>query len=401
MVNDGLLGRFLNGDVTVEQLEEQIRKEEPKLHAWVELRREVSSVDGPLKGVPYGVKDIVETRGYRSTYGSPLFGGRISDRDAALVELLRSKGAVIMGKTQTTSFAYFDPAPTRNPRNPAHTPGGSSSGSAAAVAAGMVPFAIGTQTQGSIIRPASYCGITGFKPTFNTLPVDGIMPFAPSLDTPGFMTQTALDMRTLWRALGHHVSEDYAESYGMIEYQVDPEMQETFRHAVQVLGNYGCKINRFPPPPSWPLLTDAVVLLQTYEGARSLEPLYSKHGNAIGTKLAQLVRDGLAMSEGQYQDALGLIRMGQQEMAKVFQTYPVILSAAAMGPAPSGLASTGSPRCNAAWTGLHTPAITIPIPVGEQLPMGLQMAASPGDDGLLIATACHCYALLAAGGHQV
>jgi Asp-tRNA(Asn)/Glu-tRNA(Gln) amidotransferase A subunit family amidase len=264
----------------------------------------------------------------------------------------------------------------------------------------MIPFAIGTQTQGSIIRPASFCGITGFKPTFNTLPVEGIMPFAPSLDTAGFMTETALDMRALWSALGHNVPSTYAESYGMIEYSVEPEMQEAFRHAVQVLGNYGCQIRRFPPPPSWALLTDAVVMIQTYEGARSMEPHYINHGNAIGLKLAQLVRDGLAMSEGQYTDALGILRLARQEMAEVFQTYPVILSAAAPGPAPSGLASTGSPRCNAAWTGLHTPAITIPIPVGEQLPMGLQMAASPNQDGLLISTAAHCFALLAAGGAQ-
>ena len=400
MVNNGLLARFLNGDVTVEQLEDRIRKEEPRLHAWVEIRLESSTQDGPLKGVPYGVKDIVETNGYRTTYGSALFADHVSDRDAALIEVLRSKGAVIMGKTQTTSFAYFDPAPTRNPRNTAHTPGGSSSGSAAAVASGMVPFAIGTQTQGSIIRPASFCGITGFKPTFGALPVQGIMPFAPMLDTAGFMTETALDLRALWAALGHDVSSPYADSYGMIESPVDPEMQEAFRHAVQVLGNYGCKIKRITPPPSWQLLTDAVVLIQAYEGARSMEPHFLKHGSAIGVKLAQLVRDGLAMSSQQYDDARGVLLQCRQDMAEVFETFPVILSAAAPGPAPSGLAFTGSPRCNAPWTGLHTPAMTIPIPVGEHLPMGLQMTAAPGQDALLIATGCHCFALLAAGGAQ-
>jgi Asp-tRNA(Asn)/Glu-tRNA(Gln) amidotransferase A subunit family amidase len=400
MVNNGLLARFLSGDVQLEQLEERIRKEEPRLHAWVEIRLESSAQEGPLKGVPYGAKDIVETKGYGTAYGSALFAGHVSDRYAALIELLRSKGAVMMGKTQTTSFAYFDPAPTRNPRNPAHTPGGSSSGSAAAEASGMVPFAIGTQTQGSIIRPASFCGITGFKPTYNTLPVDGIMPFAPTLDTAGFMTETALDMRALWAALGYEVDAEPADSYGMIEFSVDPEMQEAFRHAVQVLGNYGCKIRRITPPPSWQLLTDAVVLIQTYEGARSMEPHYTKHGNAIGAKLSQLVRDGLAMPVQQYEDALGVLNLARHDMAEVFETFPVILSPAAPGPAPSGLAFTGNPRCNAPWTGLHTPAMTIPIPVGDQLPMGLQMAAATGHDAQLIATACHCFALLAAGGSQ-
>jgi Asp-tRNA(Asn)/Glu-tRNA(Gln) amidotransferase A subunit family amidase len=167
-----------------------------------------------------------------------------------------------------------------------------------------------------------------------------------------------------------------------------------------VLGNYGCKIRRITPPPSWQLLTDAVVLIQTYEGARSMEPHYTKHGNAIGAKLSQLVRDGLAMPVQQYEDALGVLNLARHDMAEVFETFPVLLSPAAPGPAPSGLAFTGNPRCNAPWTGLHTPAMTIPIPVGDQLPMGLQMAAATGHDAQLIATACHCFALLAAGGSQ-
>ncbi|MBL8179193.1 MAG: amidase [Bryobacterales bacterium] len=398
MPNPGLLSRMLSAEAHIPQLLDCIRSEEPRLHAWTEIRLEDHNLPGPLQGIPYGAKDIVETAGYTTSYGSHLYSSNVSTADAALISLLRSKGARLMGKTQTTSFAYFDPAPTRNPHDPAYTPGGSSSGSAAAVAKGMVPFAIGTQTQGSIVRPASYCGVTGFKPTFGALPVDGIMPFAPSLDTPGFFTQTAMDMRLLWSALSFPVDAPLPDTFGMVEFDVEPEMQEMFRHAIQILGQLGCRIQRCPLPPAWHDALHAVPLIQTYEGARSMRLRYETHGNAIGAKLAQLVRDGLAMPESQYRDALAALQSAKQQMAGLFQTFPVILSAAAPGPPPKGLASTGSPRCNAIWTGLHTPAISIPIPVAPQLPMGLQMAAAPGNDALLISAAAHCYALLHSQG---
>lgn len=394
MPTPGLLARMLSDEAPLEELLDRIRAEEPRLHAWVQVRLEEHDGAGPLRGIPYGAKDIVETKGYITAYGSPLYAGHTGTEDATLIQMLRGKGARLMGKTQTTSFAYFDPAPTRNPRNPAHTPGGSSSGSAAAVATGMVPFAIGTQTQGSILRPASYCGVTGFKPTFDTLPTAGIMPFAPSLDTAGFFTQTAMDMHLLWSALGFPVESELPETYGMIEFDVEPEMQEMFRHAVQILGQLGCRIKRFQLPSSWDAAMRAVPLIQTYEGARSMELRYREHGNAIGAKLAQLVREGLAMPEGEYRAALASLEECRRQMDALFETFPVILSAAAPGPPPAGLGSTGSPRCNAIWTGLHTPAIAIPIPAGEQLPMGLQMTAAKGNDAQLIAAAAHCYALL-------
>lgn len=398
MANTGMLARCIAGEVNAEYFEERIRKEEPRLHAWVETRLESHSTGGPLKGVPYGAKDIVEARGYRTTYGSALFADHISSEDAALVELLRSKGALLLGKTQTTSFAYFDPAPTRNPHKPDHTPGGSSSGSAAAVAAGMAPFAIGTQTQGSIIRPASFCGVVGIKPTFDLLPVKGIMPFAPSLDTAGFFTQTALDLRLLWQALGNGVDSGLPPVYGMIEPPVDPEMHEAFLEAIQSLSQYGCVVKRADPPESFEQALNAVRLIQTYEGARTLEETYKRHGAAVGRKLAQLIQDGLAMPEEPYREALEVLVKARREMAALFETYPVILSPAAPGPAPFGLGFTGDPRCNAAWTGLHVPVISIPMPVAEDaLPMGLQMAAGANQEALLIAAACHCQALLTAG----
>ena len=182
---------------------QRIQTLDPKIQAWVQVAPQPALGDGPLAGIPFGAKDIMETRGLSTEYGSPIYKGRLGSTDAAIVTSLRRRGAILVGKTHTTAFAYRTPAPTRNPRNLEHTPGGSSSGSAAAVAAGMVPFALGTQTRGSILRPASYCGVTGFKPTYGLVPIDGVLPYAKSLDTVGFFTHTPADMLALWEAMGH------------------------------------------------------------------------------------------------------------------------------------------------------------------------------------------------------
>src|SRR5712692_6331089 len=177
---------------------QRIRGADAKIQAWVVVAPQKPLGNGPLRGIPFGVKDIYETENLATEFGSPVYAGRKGTRDAALVRDLRERGAVVLGKTHTAAFALRDPAPTRNPSNLEHTPGGSSSGSAAAVAAGMVPFALGTQTLGSVLRPASFCGICGFKPSFGLLSSEGVMPFAPSLDTVGLFTATAADMAELW-----------------------------------------------------------------------------------------------------------------------------------------------------------------------------------------------------------
>lgn len=395
MPQPGLLTQFLNGDVTLPALLERIQQKDKLLHCWTEVRPEEPAPEGALQGAPYGAKDIFEANGYHTSYGSPLYADHVSDSDAGLITMLRGAGARLIGKTHTTAFAYYDPAPTRNPHKTAHTPGGSSSGSAAAVAAGMVPFALGSQTQGSVVRPASFCGVIGLKPTFGVLPLDGVMPFAPSLDTAGVFTQTALDLRLLWQSLGFPVDSDIPEQYGLIEYEVSPEMQEFFRAAVQTLSHYGCRIKRFPVPPNFARALEAVRTINQYEGARTHQLRYQEHGAAIGVKLSMLVKEGLQITGDRYQEALGVLAAARQEMAEVFETFPVILSPAAPGPAPAGLSSTGDPRCNAPWTGLHVPALTIPMPVAKDfLPMGMQMTAASGKEALLIAAATHCQALL-------
>jgi Asp-tRNA(Asn)/Glu-tRNA(Gln) amidotransferase A subunit family amidase len=364
----------------------RIREHDPQVQAWVEVNPQPAAGDGPLRGIPFGVKDIFETAGLATEYGSPLYKGRKGNQDAALVKVLRERGAVMVGKTQTTAFAYFDPAPTRNPRNPAHTPGGSSSGSAAAVALGMVPFALGSQTQGSVVRPASFCGVTGFKPTRGLLPLEGVLPFAPSLDTAGLFTQTPADMQILWERMGYPAPRDPATRLGLAEElleAVDPPMHKAVRAAAARLGARPVKL-----PARFRELLPAVRLINDYEGARTHHARWREHGDRIGRKLAELVERGLAIPGEEYQVVLATLRQVADAMAPVFRDTPVMLSPAAVGPAPRGLESTGDPRMNSPWTALGTPAITVPLPVPEgDLPLGLQMTAARGADGLLLATA--------------
>jgi Asp-tRNA(Asn)/Glu-tRNA(Gln) amidotransferase A subunit family amidase len=322
---------------------------EPEIRAWVDIAAQPATADGPLRGIPFGAKDIFETRGLATEYGSPLYAGRKGTEDAALVTLLRSRGAILLGKTQTTAFASFDPAPTRNPRVPGHTPGGSSAGSAAAVAAGMVPFAIGTQTLGSVVRPASYCGVCGFKPTYGRIPFDGALPFAPSLDTVGFFANSAREMQWLWENLGLDDGRRLT----------DP------------------RIATWDSPPAD--LVQAAFLVNRYEGARTHAERYREFGERLGRRLAALIREGLATSMTEYRAALALIAGRTEE---IFKAHDFILSPAATGPAPAGFDSTGDPAMNAPWTALGAPAITVPRRVSP--PIGLQIAAAPGNDAALL-----------------
>jgi Asp-tRNA(Asn)/Glu-tRNA(Gln) amidotransferase A subunit family amidase len=351
-----------------------IREQDAEVQAWVEVNPQEPLGHGPLDGIPFGAKDIYETRGLATEYGSPLYAGRKGERDAALVEDLRRRGAVLLGKTHTTAFAYFDPAPTRNPRAPGRTPGGSSSGSAAAVAAGMVPFALGSQTQGSVLRPAAFCGVTGFKPTFGVLPLDGVLPFAPSLDTAGLFTETADDMRVLWERMGHPVDREHPWRLGV--------SASLGGQAVP-----GFAVDRIELPPVFAELLPAARLINDYEGARTHEERWKQYGERIGERLAQLVREGLAIPAEKYQAALATVARAKREMAEVFRTTPVIMTPAATGPAPLGLATTGDPRMNAPWTALGVPAISVPLPVGDAPPLGLQLTADAGRDAMLLAVA--------------
>ena len=375
---------------------DRIASLDPSIHAWVQVSPQRPTGDGPLSEIPFAAKDIIETRGLSTEWGSPVYRGRIGTGDAAIVTELRRRGAILLGKTHTTAFAYRTPAPTRNPRNLAHTPGGSSSGSAAAVAAGMVPFALGTQTRGSVLRPASYCGITGFKASYGLLSLEGVLALAPGLDTLGFFTHTADDMLALWEAMGHPTGRDEEVVLGAPDPvpDVEPAMAAAFRDTLSRLRRAGASIRPLDLSDMLNKLADASNTIQSYEAARFHEARFKEHGDRLAD-LANLVREGLAMPAARYEAANRYVAECKTRVNEMYRTTPVILVPAATGPAPMGLTTTGDPRMNAPWTALGTPAISIPMPVGGALPLGLQLTAEYGQDARVIRTAVRLQRMLA------
>jgi len=386
-------GDWLHADAKARQrgLEsclERIREMDPSVHAWVQVQPQPSIAVGPLSGIPFGVKDIIEAQNLVIEYGSPIYQGRQSSGDAAIVHKIRSLGAIVMGKTHTAAFAYRTPAPTRNPRNLEHTPGGSSSGSAAAVAAGMVPFALGTQTLGSVLRPASYCGVTGFKPSYGWVSTEGVLPFSKTLDTLGLFTNTPADMLELWESLGNAIGRDGEVAVGAPEpmLDVEPEMATAFQSAISLLRRRGISVQPVRISAILHQLQEEARIVMFYEGARFHKQRFEQYGAQL-QDLADLVREGLHISDQRYQEALSTIAQGKQRISGVFKTTPIILTPAATGPAPLGLASTGDSRMNSPWTALGTPAISIPLPVSAGLPLGLQLTAEHGQEARVLHTA--------------
>ena len=379
---------------TVASCLERIEALETSVHAWVQVQPQPATLDGPLSGVAFGAKDIIETLGLSTEYGSSIYKGRVGTTDAGIVRVLRGRGAILLGKTQTTAFAYRTPPPTRNPRNLAHTPGGSSSGSAAAVACGMAAFALGTQTQGSVLRPASYCGVTGFKPSFGFLPMDGVLPFAKSLDTLGLFTQTPAEMAVLWRAMGYDVTSVDDGPIGFVEPTppVEPEMRVAFESAVARLRAMGCRLEPVDLTDMLARLMDANTTIMSYEGARVHQRRYEEHGSRL-EHLADLVCAGLQITDADYDDARRYVDRSREVVGALFESTPIVVLPAATGPAPHGLSWTGDARMNAPWTALGVPAISIPLPV-EGLPLGLQIVANVGDDARVLRAAVQLYALL-------
>ena len=373
----------------LQQCLQRIRELEPSIHAWVQVQPEQPTGDGPLSEIPFGVKDIVETKGMATEYGSPLYKGRVGTEDAAIIREMRGRGAILLGKTVTTAFAYRTPGPTRNPRNLEHTPGGSSSGSAAAVAAGMVPFTIGEQTRGSMLRPASFCGVTGFKPTHDLLPMEGVLPLAKSLDTLGLYTHTPADMIALWKALGKPSGSEEQLAFAAPEPvpECDPEMSNAFRQAITLLRRSRVTIKAIDIADLLKKLVEAGDVIEAYEGSRVHEARLKEFGDRLDPAIANLVRNGLKIPAERYDEAKRSISENRTRFAEIFKSTPVILTPAAVGPAPLGLSTTGDPRMDAPWTALGTPAISIPMPVASGLPLGLQLTADLGQDSRVLRAA--------------
>ncbi len=252
----------------------------------------------------------------------------------------------------------------------------------------MVPFAIGTQTSGSTIKPASYCGVTGFKPTFGLLSLDGVLPYSQSLDTLGFFTQTPADMLLLWDAMGHPTGRDEDFPVGVPEPmpKVEPEMTARFRNAISSLRKLGISCQPVDISAMLVKLDAAQHTVAFYEGARVHQQRFNEYGDRLGY-LAGLVREGLQISEGRYDEAKSVISDGRVRMTEMYKETPVILVPAATGEAPLGISYTGDSRMNTPWTALGTPAISVPMPVGNGLPLGLQLTAAPGQDARVLRTA--------------
>ena len=350
---------------------------------------------GPLHGIPIGIKDIFSTRGMRTTMGSPLFANHVPTHDAAVVHRLREAGAVILGKTVTTEFAALDPGPTRNPWNRRHTPGGSSSGSAAAVAARMCLAATGTQTAGSIGRPAAFCGIVGLMPTASRVSREGVFPNAWTLDHVGAFARTVDDVSIVTSAMSGKplvispaldirdvhigvVGEFFREN-------TDPAAWDVHDQLMHRLSDAGVKVRQLSLPPTFGKAVAALRTIMRVELGAVHTELHAEHREAYGANLRGLVESGLLISATDYIRARRLRRLYQLEMQRLFSRCDVILSPGARGTALLGLSSTGDPTISAPWTLADFPTLSLPIGLGPgHLPIGVQLSAQPLDEDRLV-----------------
>ncbi|MFE4539328.1 amidase [Streptomyces scopuliridis] len=379
---------------------------EPGLRAWVRVdadrarARAERAPDGPLCGVPFGVKDIIDVAGLPTECGSPLRRGRIAEADAWLVQRLRAAGAVPLGKTVTTEFAYFHPGPTHNPHQPEHTPGGSSSGSAAAVAAGVVPLALGSQTAGSLTRPASFCGVAGYVPATGAWPMAGFTGLSPTLDAPGLLAAGTSTLATAVEA----VDNTRAERPGSIRVllwpgteltDIDPAMLAALEHAGQALVKAGARTAGPALPVSTTELAHTHAVVMAYEAARALD-VEAQRPESLSAPLNELLARGRDTSTADYEAALAVRAVSRAKvLALLRDDADVILGPAAPGPAPRGLDATGTPVLSRPWQLLGLPVATVPghrDPNG--LPLGLQLIGHPDRAGLLLGIARHMEALI-------
>jgi len=394
----------LSSSALVQSCLDHIATREPVVHAWANLNpaaamaqaraRDAEAALGALHGIPVAVKDVIDVAGVPTGMGSPIYDGYVPFADAASVAALRSAGAVILGKTVTAEFAGVSPGPTTHPAAPDRTPGGSSSGSAAAVADHMVPVALGTQTGGSIIRPAAFCGVVGFKPSFGTINRAGLKFAAESFDTIGMMARDVDDVALVWRALVGTATaplgtpETPPRLLVFRGHQWDraaPETRAAIERTVCRLRDRGVGIEELPVPAGFAELSNARVVINGYERARSLAWEAHHHAERLSGAMLRVVTDGWTYSYDDYVAAIRLAETWRMRMADLFGGHDAILAAAVNGEAPRGLASTGDASFQEVWSLLHLPAITLPLAAGPSgLPVGVQLVGRRLDDSRLL-----------------
>ena len=399
----------------LESLLARIEELEPRLDAWVTvdvegarkvakiLTREAKNGDlrGLLHGIPVGIKDIYDTMGLKTTMGSPIYADHVPDRDAVIVTKLREAGAVILGKTETTEFAYLDPAPTRNPWNTGHTPGGSSSGSAAAVAAKMCPLAFGTQTGGSVMRPASFCGVTAIKPTHDLLSREGIYPQSWSLDHVGFMARSVEDLKLTLGALTGVETQPRIRKprigipTAYFNEAGTEEVTRNYEETVKRLRSAGAEIIDFNLPASFRVVHSAHRVIMFAEAAAVHEAKFRETPTLYRPNMQGEVYSGLLIPSSTYLHAQRIRGRFREEMTASMGGLDALLTPTAPTTALKGLASTGDAAFNAPWSFAGFPTVTIPSGLaGDGLPLGVQLIAKPYEEAKLLDVAAWCESAL-------
>mgnify|MGYP001616969181 CR=1 FL=1 len=416
-----------DGALSAEQLVEaclaRIREAEPNVQAWQYLdpahalaqaraldeKRGRGEAIGPLHGVPVGVKDIIDTGDMPTEDGTVLHAGRTPARDATVVAMLRAAGAVILGKTVTTECAYFHPGKTRNPHDPEHTPGGSSSGSAAAVAAGMVPLALGSQTNGSVIRPAAFCGVVGFKPTHGLIPRTGILKLSTTLDHVGVFARSVEDAALAAELLvgcdegdpdtrprarppfceGAAQEPPLPPLLAFVKGPVWDRAEEETAHAfAELAAELGDRVVEVELPETAQRALDWHGCIMAAEMAANLDREWELGRDRLSERLRAHLTRGREVSALDYQKARARIPLLIEGFAEIFERFDAIVTPSAPGTAPKGLGATGDPSFCTLWTLLGTPAISLPLMRGGSgLPMGVQLVGPRHGDARLLRTA--------------
>jgi Asp-tRNA(Asn)/Glu-tRNA(Gln) amidotransferase A subunit family amidase len=356
---------------------------------------------GPLHGVPIGVKDIFDVAGMPTTGGAKPFAHTRPSADAASVARIGAAGAIVLGKTVTTEFAYRDPAPTRNPWNHGHTPGGSSAGSAAAVAARMTPLALGSQTVGSVLRPAAYCGVVGFKGTHGLVPVAGVIPLAWSLDHVGVLTRSVGDAALAMSVLAGRELEPSAVSAPRLAVapellgRASPEVTAHIEAAADAFARAGATVSKIELPASFRDLAAAGLTVLEAEAAAYHEPWFGKHADQYGAEMRNLIEAGLRVSATAYVSANRARLAFRDEVMPLLAAHDALLCPTAPAPAPAGLGSTGDGSLCSPWSNTGVPAITLPSGIAASgLPHAIQLVQAAGASSRLLGVAAWCERVL-------
>ena len=397
-------GKISSEDLVTACLE-RVRQRDGNVQAWVHCDAEYAlaqarAVDtarprGALTGVPVGFKDVIDTADMPTQYNSAIYRGYRPRTDASCVAMVRRAGGIVLGKTVTTEFASRTPGPTRNPHNLAHSPGGSSSGSAAAVADFMAPLAFGTQTGGSTIRPAAYCGIVGYKPSYGTINRAGLKQLAESLDTIGVMARSVEDCALLVNAVSARALPDFSSKLaqppriGLCRTsrwkEASSGAQEALESAAAALARHGAQMQELSLPPDFDLLYDEQMLIMNFEAARALAPEHIAHPELLSDYMRKMLDEHWTMPGEPYAAAMRHARECRQVFARRCAEIDVLLTLSAPGEAPEGISGTGSSLFNRNWTLLGVPCVTIPAGKGPgALPLGVQFVGRYDDDERLL-----------------